>query len=151
MKVLLAAVLVLAGCSDRDEERARRDRELQAEIAQHLERYRKVIEAFLAATSSGAYDRAYEMLAPSYTNMVTKERFIERIRENRNFAKPIVVEVQRTVASRGTLTAECRFGELGAANVSFAVALTLSGAEPPQGPRISAITIGGMPALPTPP
>jgi hypothetical protein len=121
----------------------RRNRELAAEIDRSLAPYQRAVEAFLAATSSGDYDGAYGMLAPSYTNMIEKSAFVERIKTNKNFAKRVDVKVLRTTAQAGTTHARCVLGELGLAEIDFS---TASGT-----PKISSLELGGMQALPSPP
>ena len=120
-----------------------RDRELQAEIELAILPYQHAVEAFLTATASGDFDAAYGMLAPAYTNMVTKEAFAERIRGNKNFQKRVDVKILRTSAQAGTTHARCVLGELGFAEIDFS---TTGGA-----PKISSIKLGGMQALPSPP
>ena len=121
----------------------KRDRELQAEIARSLAPYQRAVESFLTATSGGDFDGAYAMLAPSYTNMVEKASFVERIKTNKNFQKRVEVKILRTSAQAGTTHARCVLGELGLAEIDFA---TSSGT-----PKISSIKLGGMQALPGPP
>jgi hypothetical protein len=121
----------------------KRDRELQAEIARSMAPYQSAVESFLAATSSGKFDAAYDMLAPSYTNMVEKASFVERIKTNKNFQKRVEVKILRTTAQAGTTHARCVLGELGLAEIDFA---TSTGT-----PKISSIKLGGMQALPGPP
>jgi hypothetical protein len=126
------------------EEQARadteRDRKLQAEIDAFQAPYREAARHFLHATSSGDDAGAYALLAPSYQNMVPPDVFAARIRKNRNFSRELDVKVLRTSSQAGTTRVRCILGDLGLAEVAFA--------DTRSGPRISAITIGGMPALP---
>ena len=129
-----------------EEQRAadeQRDRELQAEIARSMAPYERAIDRFFEATSNGRFEVAYELLAPSYTNMVEKRSFVERIQKNKNFSKRVEVKILRTSAQAGTTHARCILGELGLAEIDFA---TSAGS-----PKISSIKLGGMQALPTPP
>ena len=120
-----------------------RDRELQAEIARSMAPYERAIDAFLTATSSGDFEGAYDLLAPSYTNMVEKASFVERIKTNKNFQKRVEVKILRTSAQAGTTHARCILGELGLAEIDFT---TTAGT-----PKISSIKLGGMQALPSAP
>ena len=145
-----AVAVLLAACAKSgptpEEQRAadeRRDRELQADISRTMAPYQRAIESFLDATSSGDYEAAYGMLAPSYTNMVEKASFIERIKTNKNFQKRVEVKILRTQAQAGTTHARCVLGDLGLAEIDFS---TASGT-----PKISAIQLGGMQALPSAP
>ena len=147
----VAVVLgALCGCAKTgpspEEQKAadeQRDRELAEEIERTLLPYRHAIEAFLTATASGDFDAAYGMLAPAYTNMVTKEAFVERIKDNKNFQKRVEVKILRTSAQAGTTHARCVLGELGFAEIDFSTAGST--------PKISSIKLGGMQALPSPP
>jgi hypothetical protein len=144
-------VLVLAlGCAkpgpSPEEQKAadeKRDRELQEEIARTFAPYQRVTETFLRATSSGDFEAAYGVLAPSYTNMIDRAVFVERIKTNKNFQKLVEVKILHTSAQAGTTHARCILGELGLAEIDFS---TASGA-----PKISSIKLGGMQALPSPP
>ncbi len=145
----LLVLLLALGCAKSGptpEEQARvdaeRDRKLQAEIALALAPFQSAAEDFLRATSSGELERAYGLLAPAYTNMVPKESFVERVKTNKNFARALEVKVLRTRAQAGTTSARCIVGDLGLWEITF------TGNAP--SPKISAITIGGMPALPPP-
>jgi hypothetical protein len=120
-----------------------RDRELQAEIARSMAPYERSLDAFFEATSNGRFEAAYDLLAPSYTNMVEKGSFVERIQKNKNFSKRVEVKILRTSAQAGTTHARCILGELGLAEIDFS---TSSGS-----PKISSIKLGGMQALPSPP
>jgi hypothetical protein len=126
------------------EEQARadseRDRKLQAEIEAVHAPYREATRRFLRATSSGDYAGAYALLAPSYHNMVPADAFAARIRTNRNVSREVDVKILGTSSQAGTTKVRCIFGDLGLAELTFA--------ETRGGPRISALTIGGMPALP---
>lgn len=143
-------LLVLAvGCAKpgpTPEEQARADAEqnqrLQAEIAAAHLPYGRAAEAFLDATASGDFERAYGLLAPSYTNMVSKEAFVQRAKTNKNFSRALSVKVLSTRTQAGTTHARCVVGELGLWEFTFA--------NPEGGPRVAGITIGGMPALPGP-
>ena len=129
-----------------EEQRAadeKRDRELQAEIARSMVPYERSIDAFFGATSNGRFETAYDLLAPSYTNMVEKGSFVARIGKNKNFSKRVEVKILRTTAQAGTTHARCILGELGLAEIDFA---TSDG-----NPKISSIKLGGMQALPSPP
>jgi hypothetical protein len=144
---LCVAAGTLLGCEKPgptpDEQKAaddKRDRELQADIAKSMAPYQSAIEGFLGATSSGNFDAAYDMLAPSYTNMVPKDSFVSRIKTNKNFEKRVEVKILRTTAQAGTTHARCILGELGLAEIDFA---TAGGT-----PKISSIKLGGMQALP---
>ncbi len=126
------------------EEQARadseRDRKLQAEIEAFQTPYREAARQFLHATAGGDYAGAYALLAPSYRNMISPRVFAARIQRNRNFSRELDVKVLRTSSQAGTTNMRCILGDLGLAEVVFA--------ETRSGPKISAITIGGMPALP---
>src|SRR5688572_30787528 len=129
-----------------EEERAendKRDRELREEIDRSLAPYQRASEEFFGATSSGDWEKAYGMLAPSYTNMVEKTAFVERIKTNKNFQKRVAVKILRTQAQAGTTHARCVLGEIGLAEIDFS---TASGT-----PKISSIKLGGMQALPSAP
>jgi len=145
--VALGFSLVLAACAKSGpsaEEQARadseRDRKLQAEIEAIHAPYGEAARRFLRATSSGDYAGAYVLLAPSYRNMVRADAFASRIRSNRNFSHEVDVKVLGTQSQAGTTKMRCILGDLGLAEVTFA--------DTRSGPRISAVTIGGMPALP---
>jgi hypothetical protein len=126
------------------EEQARadseRDRKLQAEIDAFQTPYREAARLFVHATAGGDYAGAYALLASSYRNMVPVDVFVGRIRKNRNFSREVDVKILRTSSQAGTTRARCVLGDLGLAEWTFA--------DTRSGPRISAITIGGMPALP---
>jgi uncharacterized caspase-like protein len=121
----------------------KRDRELKEEIDRTLAPYQRATEAFIAATSSGNFDAAYDMLAPSYTNMVERSSFVERIKTNKNFQKRVEVKILHTRAQAGTTRARTILGDLGLAEIDFS---TSSGV-----PKISSIKLGGMQALPSAP
>jgi hypothetical protein len=151
LRTLAACLFVVSSCvlgcaksgPSPEEQKAadeKRDRELQEEIARSMAPYQRAIEAFLTATSAGDLDGAYALLAPSYTNMVEKASFVERIKNNKNFQKRLDVKILRTSAQAGTTHARCILGELGLAEIDFA---TASGT-----PKISSIKLGGMQALP---
>jgi len=143
----LSLALGVAACSKSDsstEQRARADSEnerVQAEVEAVHARYREVARQFLQATSRGDYAAAYALLAPSYRNMVPADAFAARIRTNRNFSREVDVKILRTSSQAGTTRVRCIFGDLGLAELTFA--------DTRSGLRISAIAIGGMPALPT--
>jgi len=146
---VLAGLTVAAGCAKpgpSPEEQARadekRNRELQAEIAAVHLPYGKAAEAFLGATASGDFERAYGLLAASYTNMVTREAFVERAKTNKNFGTAHPVKVLGTSTQGGVTKARCIVGDLGLWEITFA--------NPAGGPRIAGISIGGTPALPGP-
>ena len=148
--VALGVAVALVGCAKSgpspEEQKAadeQRDRELQAEIELAILPYQHAVEAFLTATAAGDFGAAHDMLAPAYTNMVTKEAFVERIKSNKNFQKRVEVKILRTSAQAGTTHARCVLGELGFAEIDFS---TASGT-----PKISSIKLGGMQALPSPP
>jgi hypothetical protein len=154
LRALGACLIVLSsfalGCAKSgpspEEQKAadeKRDRDLQAEIERSMQPYQRAIETFFVATSSGDFEGAYSELAPSYTNMVEKASFVERIKTNKNFQRRVEVKILRTTAQAGTTHARCVLGELGLAEIDFA---TASGT-----PKISSIKLGGMQALPSPP
>jgi len=125
------------------DEQARADSEnerVQAEIEAFYARYRDTARRFLHATSSGDYAGAYALLAVSYRNMVPADAFAARLRTNRNLSREVDIKILGTSSQAGTTKARCVFGDLGLAELTFA--------DTKGGPRISAITIGGMPALP---
>ena len=147
---LFFAASVVLGCAkpgpSPEEQKAagdERDRELRESIDRSMAPYRAAIEAFLGATSSGDFEAAYGLLAPSYTNMVGKESFVTRIKTNENFQRRVEVKILRTSAQAGTTHVRCILGDLGLAEIDFA---TASGT-----PQISSIKIGGMESLPGPP
>lgn len=141
---LALGVIACSKSGPSPEEQARadseRDRQLQAEIDAFQTPYRETVRRFLRATSGGDYAGAYALLAPSYRNMVPADAFVARIRTNRNFAREVDVKILRTSSQAGTTKARCVLGDLGLAEWTFA--------DTRGGPRISAITLGGMPALP---
>lgn len=154
LRAFWACVLILSspalGCAKSgptpEEQKAadeQRDRELQAEIARAVEPYQRAIEAFFEATSNGRFEVAYDLLAPSYTNMLEKRAFVERIQKNKNFAKRVEVKILRTSAQANTTHARCVLGELGLAEVDFSTSS--------ESPKISSIKLGGMQTLPSPP
>lgn len=144
--VLLFLGLACAKPGPSPEEQARldleRERKLNAEIEASMAPLRAAAEDFLRATSSGELDRAYGLLAPAYTNMVTKESFVERAKANKNFSRALTVKVLRTQTQAGTTKARCIVEDLGLWEITFAAGAGV--------PKISGITIGGMPALPPP-
>jgi hypothetical protein len=144
VSVLFLLACAKSGPSPEEQARldAERDKKLQAEIDASLAPFKAVAEDFLRATSAGELERAYGLLAPAYTNMVPKEGFVARVKANKNFARPLEVKVLRTQSQAGTTKARCVVGDLGLWEITFA-----SGTG---GPKISGITIGGMPALPAP-
>lgn len=119
-----------------------REAGLEAEIERTFAPYRRVATEFLHATATGNYDRAYELLAPSYTNMVSKAVFSARIRENGNFTVQRKLEILKTISRAGTTTAQCRLGDLGLAEFVFL--------DRPDAPRLSAILVGGLSTLLSP-
>jgi hypothetical protein len=144
-----SVLLALTGCScsksgPSAEEQARaaesEHQRLQAEIEAFHAPYHEAARRFLHATSSGDYAGAYALMAPSYRNMVSADAFAARIRTNRNFAREVDIKILHTTSQAGTTKVRCIFGDLGLAELTFA--------DTRGGPRISAITIGGMPALP---
>jgi hypothetical protein len=125
-------------------EQARADSEnqrLQAEIEAVHARYREAARRFLHATAGGDYAGAYALTALSYRNMVAADAFAAGIRTNRNFSREVDIKILRTSSQAGTTKVRCVFGDLGLAELAFA--------DTQGGPKLSAITIGGMPALPT--
>lgn len=143
----LSFALGLTGCSKSGpsaEEQARadseRDRQLREEIDAIQTPYRDAARRFFRATSSGDYAGAYALLAASYRNMVPVESFAARIRTNRNFARERDFKILGTSSQAGTTKVRCILGDLGLGELMFA--------DTPGGPKISAITIGGMPQLP---
>jgi hypothetical protein len=72
--------------------------------------------------------------------MVPADVFAAGIRANRNFSREVDIKILGTSSQAGTTKVRCIFGHLGLAELTFADTRT--------GPRLSAITIGGMPALP---
>ena len=138
----LAAACAKSGPSAEEQARAdsERDRKLQAEIDAFHAPYRDVARRFLHATSSGDYAGAYALLAPSYRNMVPADAFAARIRKNQNFAREVDFKILGTQSQAGTTKVRCVFGNLGLAELMFA--------DTRAGPRISGVSIGGMPSLP---
>jgi hypothetical protein len=116
--------------------------DLRAEMERSFAPYERVATEFLSSAADRDYHRSYELLAPSYTNMVSEGVFAARIKENGNFKMKYKVEILKTVSRNGSTTARCQLGDLGLAEFVF---LDLR-----DGPRISAIMIGGLPALPAP-
>jgi hypothetical protein len=104
--------------------------------------YERVATDFLSSAADRDYHRSYELLAPSYTNMVSEPVFAARIQENGNFKRKYQVRVFKAASSYGSTTVRCRLGDLGLAEFVFL--------DHRDGPRISAILIGGLPALPAP-
>jgi hypothetical protein len=144
----LSLVLGLVACSKSGpsaEEQARADSERESQLHAEIEAvhapYREAARRFLRATSTGDYAGAYAIMALSYRNMVPADAFAARIRTNRNFSREVDVKILATSSQAGTTKVRCVFGDLGLAELTFA--------DTKGGPRISAITIGGMPALPT--
>ncbi len=144
MKALaLLIAVVLVGCPVKpDKDKERRIEEFKAAIRAQREPYMKTIADFLDATSKKDFDRAYGLLSPSYTNMVTREQFVAAIATNKNFERQVVLDVHKTVNQGGTFTITGSFGDLGRAEISLV--------DTANGPRISAIVLGGIPALPLP-
>lgn len=139
---LAAVACTKSGPSAAEQARADSEHErLQAEIEAVFAGYREVARQFLHATSSGDYAAAYALMAPSYRNMVPADTFAARIRTNRNVSREVDLKILGTSSQAGTTKVRCVFGDLGLAELTFA--------ETRSGPKISAITIGGMPALPT--
>jgi len=144
MKMLALVLLaMLVSCKvDTDKDKAKRIEEIKASIRAQREPYMKTIADFLDATSKKDFDRAYGLLAPSYTNMVTREQFVAAMATNKNFERQVVLDVFKTTNMSGTFTITCAFGDLGRAEISLI--------NTPNGPRISAIMLGGTNALPSP-
>jgi hypothetical protein len=141
LALLLLATLV--GCKvDTDKDRDKRVEDLKNAIRAQREPYMKTIADFLDATSKKDFERAYGLMAPSYTNMVTREQFVAGIATNKNFERQVVLDVYKTTNMSGTFTITCTFGDLGRAEISLI--------DTANGPRISAIVIGGIAALPLP-
>ena len=115
---------------------------VEAEVAQVHARYQAALEPFLAALAARQPATAYALLAPVYQNMVSEASFARRIAQNQNFARAPSVKVLSTSSQAGTTKARVVLGALGLADVTFM--------EGPGGPRISALTLGGNPALPLP-
>ena len=137
--------VALQGCGGPQpapETEPRREADLRAEIDRAFAPYERVATEFLSSVADRDYHRTYELLAPSYTNMVSEAVFAARIKENGNFRIKYRVEVLKTVSSYGSTTARCRLGDLGLAEFVFL--------DRRDGPRISAILLGGHPALPAP-
>jgi len=129
--------VALQGCGEPP-----RETDLRAEMERAFAPYERAATEFLASAADRDYHRAYEWLAPSYTAMVSEAVFAARIRENGNFKTRHQVEILKTVSNSGSTTARCRLGDLGLADFVFL--------DHRDGPRISAILIGGHPALPAP-
>jgi hypothetical protein len=115
---------------------------VMAEVAAVHARYQAVLEPFLAALAARQPASAYALLAPVYQNMVSEGSFARRIGQNKNFALAPSVKVLSTSSQASTTKARVILGALGLAEVTFM--------EGPAGPRISALTLGGNPALPLP-
>jgi hypothetical protein len=115
---------------------------VMAEVAAVHARYQAVLEPFLAALAARQPATAYALLAPVYQNMVSEASFARRIGQNQNFARAPSVKVLSTSSQAGTTKARVVLGALGLAEVTFM--------EGPAGPRISALTLAGTPALPLP-
>jgi len=143
----LWVVLALAACKVSNDDMEERRHALKSQFDEQFARYRAVIDAFLAATSAKDYGRAYDLLAPTYRNMVPREHFVARVATNHNFDKPAAISWHRYTSLNGTLKYEVTWGELGNAEVSFVNVADGSQAVP----RIAAISINGTPALPSPP
>jgi len=142
-KVFLLVLLAVVGCrgaADKDKQKQIED--LKTAIRAQREPYMKTIADFLDATSKKDFDRAYGYLAPSYTNMVSREQFVAAIATNKNFERVVALDVYKTTNMSGTFTITGAFGDLGRAEISLI--------DTPSGPRISAITLGGTAALPAP-
>ena len=133
---LLLAV-ALQGCGEPPHET-----DLRAEMERAFAPYERVATEFLSSTADRDYHRAYEWLAPSYTTMVSEGVFAAKIQENGNFKTRYKVEILKIVSNHGSTTARCRLGDLGLAEFVFL--------DHRDGPRISALRIGGLPALPAP-
>ncbi len=129
--------VALLGCGEPP-----RETDLQAEMERAFAPYERVATEFLSSAADKDYHRSYELLAPSYTNMVSEAVFAARIKENGNFKIKYKVEILKTVSRYGSTTARCRLGDLGLAEFVFL--------DHRDGPRISALLIGGLPALPAP-
>jgi hypothetical protein len=140
----IAWVVVVVACNSSEVAREatekvdRENREMQVQIDRMLAPYHDAIVAFLTATSKKDFAAAYSQLAPVYTNMITREQFVERIAANKNLERVHEIKIRRSSSTQGTTTVECFFGDLGAAKVTFV------------GTKISAISIAGTPALPQP-
>jgi hypothetical protein len=129
--------VALQGCGEPPPES-----DLRAEMERAFAPYERVATEFLTLAADRDYHRAYEWLAPSYTTTVSEAVFAAKIQENGNFKTRHKVEVLKTVSNSGSTTARCRLGDLGLADFVFL--------DDRDGPRISAILIGGHPALPAP-
>lgn len=139
--VCLVSMGLAGGCWS-DESPSRSDRE--SAIEDSFAPYKRAIEEFFRATSSGELDRAYDLLSPSYTGMVSRQAFVAAIAGNRSFQQAVPaarVDIFQTTAQAGVTSARGLLGEVGRAEVFFT--------DQPEGPRISAVTIAGMPALPS--
>jgi len=150
LRVEWLLVIAIAGCakpgpSAEEQVRAAEEenRKVQEEVSRTHRRYQSAISEFWQATSSSEFDRAYDLLAPTYTTMVPRASFVERIKANGAFAKNVDVKVMSTTWQAGSTVARCVLGDLGYAEIRLA--------DTAGGPRISAISLGGMQALPTPP
>jgi len=145
---LVSSVLLAIACARAQpdaEEAARAEADHQRMLAQveatHA-RYRAVLEAFLQALAARQPDAAYALLAPVYQHGVSQASFAQRIAHNENFAQAPPVRVLGTSSQAGLTKVRAVLGQLGLAEVSFV--------EGAGGPRISALTLAGAPALPLP-
>lgn len=145
MRIWILGFALIGGCRSQQLEgnsETLRETSLKAEIERTFASYERVATEFLHATATGNFDLAYELLAPSYTNMVSKDVLSARIRENGNFKVERKLEIYKTTSRSGSTTARGRLADLGLAEFIFL--------DRPDGPRLSAILIGGLSALPTP-
>jgi len=133
--------VVLQGCGSPPPDPAT-ETALRAEIQREFAPYERVATEFLSSAADKDYHHSYALLAPSYTNMVSETVFAARIRENGNFKRRYQVEAFKAESNYGSTTVRCRLGDLGLAEFVFL--------DHKDGPRISAILIGGLPALPAP-
>lgn len=149
LRWLAASLLLASACAraqaDAEREEAAREAEHQrmlAEVDATHARYRAVLQAFLQALAGRQPDAAYALLAPVYQRAVSPASFAQRIAHNQNFAQAPPVQVLGTSSQAGLTKVRAVLGQLGLAEVSFV--------ETSGGPRISALTLGGVPALPLP-
>src|SRR3977135_2831574 len=127
----LAVAIVLFGCKVDTSVNEKRAEEFKAAFRAHQEPYMKTLDAFLDATSHKDFERAYGWLAPSYTNMVTKQQFAAAIATNKNFGRQVALDGARTRLSGVSMTIPGSFGDLGRAEITFM--------DTPAGPRISGV------------
>jgi hypothetical protein len=129
--------IALQGCGEPPGET-----DLRAEMERAFAPYERAATEFLSSAADREYHRAYEGLAPSYTTTISEAVFAAKMQENGNFKTKYKVEVLKTVSNSGSTIARCRLGDLGLAEFIFL--------DHRDGPKISAIRIGGHPALPAP-